>query len=412
MTLPTLEVADVVRAYGPAYLEAFGDRLSPEQRRVLRDLVRCRTAELGGHVEACERCGHRRIAYNSCRNRHCPKCQAAARAHWLAERAAELLPVEYFHLVVTLPDEVAALALQNPRVIYGLLFRASAETILQIAADPAHLGAEVGFLAVLHTWGQNLHLHPHVHCVVPGGGLAPGGDRWVASRPGFFLPVKVLSRVFRGKFLTQLEAAFQQGQLRCHGRIEHLTEATAFLGLTTALRQKEWVVYAKPPFGGPEQVLKYLARYTHRVAISNSRLLKIEDDRVHFTWKDYADGHKDKAMALPAFEFIRRFLQHVLPSGFVRIRHYGLLANRHREEKLQHCRQLLGVEWSLNAEVPTAAPTPACQEAAEAVPSRTRCPSCGEGRMLWVEDVARVRPTILSFDAAEARQTTTVCDSS
>jgi hypothetical protein len=412
MTLPTLEVADVLRAYGPAYVEAFGDQLSSQQRRVLRDLVRCRTAELGGHVEACERCGHRRIAYNSCRNRHCPKCQAAARAHWLAEREAEVLPVEYFHLVMTLPDELGPLALQNPRVVYGTLLRASAETITQIAADPAHLGAEVGFLSVLHTWGQNLHLHPHVHCVVPGGGLAPGGDRWVACRPGFFLPVKVLSRVFRGKFLAQLEEAFQRGRLTCHGRLEHLAEASAFFGLTAALRQKEWVVYAKPPFGGPEQVLKYLARYTHRVAISNSRLLKVEDDQVHFTWKDYADGNADKTMALPAFEFIRRFLQHVLPSGFVRIRHYGLLANRHREEKLQRCRHLLGVGSPAGGEVPAAAAMPACPQAAEAVPSWARCPSCGEGRMTWVEDVPHRRPAVQSFAAEEARREVMACDSS
>jgi hypothetical protein len=242
MTLPTLEVADVLRAYGPAYMEAFGHLLSAQQRRVLRDLVRCRTAALGGHVEACERCGYRRIAYNSCRNRHCPKCQAAARAHWLDERAAELLPVEYFHLVVTLPDELDPLALQHPRVVYGALLRTSAETITQVAADPAHLGAEVGLLSVLHTWGQNLHLHPHVHCVVPGGALAPSGDRWVACRPGFFLPVKVLSRVFRGKFLAQLEEAFRRGRLTCHGRLEHLAEAPAFLALTAALRQKDWVV--------------------------------------------------------------------------------------------------------------------------------------------------------------------------
>lgn len=402
MTTPALEVADVLRAYGPAYVEAFGDQLSSEQRRVLRDLVRCRTAELGGHVEECARCGHRRIAYNSCRNRHCPKCQAAARARWLEERAAELLPTDYFHIVVTLPDEIGPLALQNPRVVYGTLFRASAETLLQVAADPAHLGAEVGFLSVLHTWGQNLHLHPHVHIVVPGGGLAPGGDRWVACRPGFFLPVKVLSRVFRGKFLAQLEGAFRRGQLSCHGRLQHLVDPAAFFGLTAALREKEWVVYAKPPWGGPEPVLKYLARYVHRVAISNSRLVKIEDDQVHFTWKDYADGHAEKTMVLPAFEFIRRFLQHVVPSGFVRIRHYGLLANRHREEKLQRCRQLLGVEAPTGSDVP--APASVGQEAAEAVPSWARCPTCGQGRMSWVEDVPRPRPAVpLRGDGAAPR---------
>jgi Putative transposase/Transposase zinc-binding domain len=412
MTTPTLEVADIVRAYGPAYVEAFGDQLSSAQRRALRDLARCRTAELGGHVEACDRCGHRRIAYNSCRNRHCPKCQAVARAGWLDERAAELLPVDYFHVVVTLPDELGPLALQNPRVVYGTLFRASAETLLTIAADPAHLGAEIGFLSVLHTWGQNLHLHPHVHVVVPGGGLAPGGDRWVACRPGFFLPVKVLSRVFRGKFLAQLEEAFRQGRLSCHGRLQPLAEATAFFGLTAALREKEWVVYAKPPFGGPEQVLKYLARYTHRVALSNRRLVKIVDDQVHFTWKDYADGHTDKVMALPAFEFLRRFLQHVVPSGFVRIRHYGLLANRHREEKLQRCRHLLRVATPAATEAPASASKPDVPETPEAVPSWALCPSCGQGRMIWVEDVPRPHPAVPPSGTPEMRREAPVCDSS
>jgi hypothetical protein len=412
MSTPALEVADILRVHGPAYEEAYGELLSSQQRRVLRDLVRCRTAELGGHVEECERCGHRRIAYNSCRNRHCPKCQAAARAHWLEERAAELLPTEYFHLVATLPDEIGPLALQNPRVVYGMLFRASAETLLQIAADPAHLGAEIGFLSVLHTWGQNLHLHPHVHCVVSGGGLAPGGDRWVACRPGFFLPVRVLSRVFRGKFLSYMEDAFRQGRLSCHGRLQYLAEAAAFFDLTAALRQKEWVVYAKPPWGGPEQVLKYLARYTHRVAISNSRLVKIEDDQVHFTWKDYADGHTEKTLVLPAFEFIRRFLQHVLPSGFVRIRHYGLLANRHRGEKLRRCRSLLGVSTPTGDGASAPEPAPACQEATEALPSWVLCPSCGQGRMNWVEDVPRPRAAVSSSDTEETRQGALACDSS
>jgi hypothetical protein len=305
MNAASLELADIVRAYGPAYLEAYGDELSFQQHRVLRDLVRCRTAELGGHVEACDRCGICRIAYNSCRNRHCPKCQAACRARWLDERAVELLPVEYFHVIFTLPDAIGPLALQNPRVIYGALFHASAATMLQIAADPEHLGADIGFLSVLHTWGQNLHLHPHVHCVVPGGGLARGEERWVACRPGFFLPVKVLSRLFRGKFLASLEKHFRRGRLAFHGKQKPLADSAAFFELTQALREREWVVYAKPPFGGAEQVLKYLARYTHRVAISNSRLVKIEDGNVHFNWKDYADGNTQKVMALPAFEFIR-----------------------------------------------------------------------------------------------------------
>ena len=395
MTKPQLEVADVLRAYGPAYQEAFGDRLCGQQRRVLHDLVRCRTAELGGHVEECDRCGHRVIAYNSCRNRHCPKCQASARAHWLEGQAGHLLPVEYFHLVLTLPDEVGAIALQNPRLVYGLLFGASAQTLLQVAADPAHLGAEIGFLSVLHTWGQTMQLHPHVHCVVPGGGLSADGERWVSCRPGFFLPVKVLSRLFRGKFLAGMEEAFRRGQLSFHGQQQHLGQASNFFALTGALREKEWVVYAKAPFGGPEQVLKYLARYVHRVAISNSRLLKIENDQVHFSWKDYSGGNTTRVMALPAFEFIRRFLLHVMPSGFVKIRHYGLLANRHREAKLKRCRELLAVAGASGSAAgqPGSAETPAGggQEQSGAVPEWQCCPLCKQGCMRRVELVMRPR---------------------
>jgi hypothetical protein len=381
-----LEVADVLRRYGPAYQQAYGDTLSTAQRRALKDLVRCRTAALGGHVEACEQCGHHRIAYNSCRNRHCPKCQAAARAQWLGDRAAELLPTPYFHVVFTLPDELGPLAVQNPRVVYGALFRATAETLLQVAADPKHLGADIGFLAVLHTWGQNLHLHPHLHCVVPGGGLAPTGDRWIGCRPGFFLPVRVLSRVFRGKFLAHLEAAFGRGQLTFHGQQAYLAQIDAFWDLTGGLRERDWVVYAQPPAGSPEQVLKYLARYVHRVAIANSRLLKIENDQVFFTWKDYAHQNQAKTMALPAVEFIRRFLLHVLPSGFVRIRQYGWLANRHREEKLEQCRRLLQVETlrcSTDATVHSRA------EPVEPVAPWERCPACALGRMMRVAKFER-----------------------
>jgi hypothetical protein len=400
-------VADILRAYGPAYREAFGATLSVAQQRAFKDLVRCRTAALGGHVEACDQCGHRRIAYNSCRNRHCPKCQAAARARWLDERAAELLPVEYFHVVFTLPDDLNPVALQNPRVVYGTLFRAAAETLQPIAADPKHLGAEIGFLAVLPTWGQNLHLHPHVHCVVPGGGLTLAGDRWVGCRPGFFLPVKVLSRLFRGKFLAHLEEAFRHGQLAFHGQQAHLAALDAFLRLTGGLRRREWVVYAKPPLGGPEQVLKYLARYTHRVAIANHRLLKVEDGRVFFTWKDYARENQVKTMALPAVEFIRRFLLHVLPSGFRRIRHYGLLANRHREEKLERCRQFLQVE-ALRSQADQPATSPG-RPVEPAVPSWERCPACPHGRMIWVEEFERVVGP--SSDPARAGRTP-ACDSS
>jgi hypothetical protein len=384
MNRPTLEVGDIFRKYTPAFLDRYDGVLSTEQRRVLKDVALCRTAALGGHVEECEQCGQQRIAYNSCRNRHCPKCQALARARWLADRAKELLPVEYFHVVFTLPDDLALIGLQNPRVVYHLLFQATAQTMLQLATDPKHLGADIGFLAVLHTWGQNLHLHPHLHCVVPGGGLAPDGSRWVSCRPGFFLPVRVLSRLFRGKFLAFFDEAFQRHQLRFHGQLHDLAEATAFQKLLDKLHATEWVVYAKPPFGGPEQVLKYLARYTHRVAISNHRLLKMEDDQVFFHYKDYADDHAQKIMSLDAVEFIRRFLQHVVPSGFVRIRHFGFLANRFRSEKLNLCRQLLE-----SANPAQSGPTPRCEPASDTVVDpaleRHRCPHCGTGRMIIVE---------------------------
>jgi hypothetical protein len=382
MTRPRLEVADVFRDHADAFLDRYGDVLSTEQRRAFCDIAACRTAALGGHVEECDRCGHQRIAYNSCRNRHCPKCQATAAAQWMEAREAELLPVEYYHVVFTLPAALGPIALQNPREVYGLLVRAAAETLQQIAADPEHLGAEIGFLAVLHTWGQNLGHHPHVHCVVPGGGLSPDGSRWIACRPGFFLPVRVLSRVFRGKFLAMLGDAFGRGKLRFHGRLEALADAGEFRRRRTASAQAEWVVYAKPPFGGPEQVLKYLACYTHRVAVSNRRLVALEGDEVQFHWKDYAHGGGQKTMTLKATEFIRRFLLHVLPSGFVRIRHYGFLANRVCREKLALCRALLGVE---EAPVPVA-PEPASEPRATVEGERavSVCPSCGEGRMVIV----------------------------
>ncbi len=388
MTRPTLEVGEIIRKYTPAFLDRYDGVLSTEQRRVLKDLALCRTAALGGHVEECDQCGQQRIAYNSCRNRHCPKCQAMARARWLADRAKELLPVEYFHVVFTLPGDLALIGLQNPRVVYNLLFRATAQTMLQLAADPKHLGANIGFLAVLHTWGQNLHLHPHVHCVVPGGGIALDGSRWVSCRPGFFLPVRVLSRLFRGKFLVGLQEAFQRGELRLHGHLEGLVDAKAFQKLMDQLRAKEWVVYAKPPFGGPEQVLKYLARYTHRVAISNHRLLKIEDDKVLFHYKDYADDGAEKVTSLDAGEFIRRFLQHVVPTGFMRIRHFGFLANRFRAEKLARCRQLIQ-DTEKNPIMPAPTRASALDTAAQLPDERHRCPHCGNGRMIIVERFER-----------------------
>jgi putative transposase/transposase-like zinc-binding protein len=344
------------------------------QQRVLKELAACRTAVLGGHLQECLQCGYQQPSYNSCRNRHCPKCQAAARAAWLEDRAAELLPVPYFHVVFTLPALLGPLALQNQKVVYGLLFACAAETLREVAADPKHLGAQVGFLAVLHTWGQNLQFHPHLHCVVPGGGLSPDRTAWVACRPNFFLPVRVLSRVFRGKFLERLQQAFARGQLSFHGTQTACPQA-AFAQVVRQAYATDWVVYAKPPFGGPEQVLKYLARYTHRVAISNDRLLDLQDGQVTFRWKNYARRSRWQTLTLPAEEFIRRFLLHVLPPGFVRIRYYGFLSQGQRTERLALCRRLLVVPAPAEAE-PNAVAADA--PAATATPPAA-CPRCGHG---------------------------------
>lgn len=375
-----LEVADVFRKHESDFFTKWGHVIGPHQRKAFQAIRDCRTAALGGHVEyvdECDTCGHRVISYNSCRDRHCPKCQAMARAKWLAGRQAELLPVAYFHVVFTLPHEIGGLALQNGREIYCILFRAASETLLTIAADPKRLGAEIGFLAVLHTWGQNLHLHPHLHCVVPGGGISPDGARWISCRKSsFFLPVRVLSSRFRNVFLTYLRTAFQEGKLKFHGELAALAEAGRFEALCRKARRIQWVVFAKAPFGGPEQVLKYLARYTHRVAISNRRLLSLEEDRVTFEWKDYAGGNQTRAMTLDATEFIRRFLLHVLPRGFVRIRQYGFLANRARGKKLQRCRELLGA--------PTKTVIPAKEEGCANEPDRKLCPVCGLGHMVRI----------------------------
>lgn len=379
MTRPSgLELAEIFRQHGADFLRTHGAQLSPEQRRVMRAISSCRTAVLGGHVEECDRCGARRISYNSCRNRHCPKCQALTKAQWLEEREAELLPVTYYHVVFTLPEEMAAIALQNQRVVYDLLFQATAETLRRIAADPRHLGAELGFLAVLHTWGQNLCHHPHLHCVVPGGGLSLDGRRWVACRRGFFLPVKVLSRLFRRLFLTALAQAQARGALVFHGRLRHLAEARLFRRTLAAVQRKEWVVYAKQPFGGPSQVLDYLGRYTHRVAISNHRLLNLAEGQVSFRWRDYRHGNQEKVMTLEAGEFLRRFLLHVLPRGFQRLRHYGFLSNRGRAEKLARCRVLLGMGRS---ESQPAAQDEQEQCGAVTGASREQCSVCGGGPM-------------------------------
>lgn len=379
MTRPHLELADVFKSLDPDFSKTDTQSLNSQQRRAFRDIIQCRTAALGGHVEQCTRCSHEQIAYNSCRNRHCPKCQAAARKEWTKERAAELLPVEYFHVVFTLPVQLSPLALQNKRVIYGLLFQAASETLLKIAADPKHLGAAIGFLAVLHTWGQTLQHHPHLHCVVPGGGHSPDHSRWIGCRKGFFLPVKVLSRLFRGKFVAYLKAANEQGRLVFHGQSKHLAEGDYFASLLNELSKLEWVVYAKRPFGGPVQVLKYLARYTHRVAISNQRLVSLSEGEVTFRWKDYGDGNAVKEMTLDVREFTRRFLLHILPRGFVRIRHYGFLANRCRSERLECCRKLLACR----------ADQPVSPETANGVEGQCKadrepqlCPVCRVGRML------------------------------
>jgi hypothetical protein len=337
----TLEVADIFRRHGEAYRQANGAHLGRVERRVMGAITACRTAALGGHVEQCTDCGKVRIAYNSCRNRHCPKCQNLARAEWLDARRAELLPAPYFHVVFTLPAQLAAIAFQNKAVVYGMLMRTAADTLRTIAADPKHLGAEIGVIAVLHTWGQNLHHHPHVHCIVPGGGPAPDGTRWVASRPDFFLPVRVLSSLFRRLFLERLEAAFDSGQLRFFNALSTLADPVAFANHLAESQHIDWVVYAKRPFGGPEQVLTYLGRYTHRVAIANSRLVKLEDSQVSFRWRDYRDRANNKVMTLAAEEFIRRFLLHTLPDGFHRIRHYGFLARARHADKLALCRRLL-----------------------------------------------------------------------
>jgi hypothetical protein len=384
---PAWEVADVIREHGDAFRAKYGALLSLEQKQALGQLAACRTAALGGHVQRCLDCGHERIAYNSCRNRHCPKCQALARAHWLERQSRHLLPVAYFHVVFTLPQALGAVVQANARLLYEALLQTAAQTVRDVAANPKRLGARVGMLLVLHTWGQNLHYHPHVHAVVTGGGLscnAPGQvdaePRWVACRPGFFLPVRVLSRVFRGKFLERVRQAYDEGRLVLPTALAALSQPEAFAHWLTPLYRQEWVVYAKPPFGGPEQVLKYLARYTHRVAISNQRLVSLEDGQVTFRYKDYAGGHRSRTMTLTGEEFLRRFVQHVLPRGFVKIRHYGLLAARGRNERLALCRRLLlpaTVASRLNAGDAASDKVRPAQEPC--------CPHCGGQRLNFQE---------------------------
>jgi Putative transposase/Transposase zinc-binding domain len=367
MSRPTVELADILHAQGDRFLEQNRSWLGIQRLSVLRAITRCRTAALGGHIDHCPRCGHQAISYNSCRNRHCPKCQAQARQRWLAAREREVLGAPYFHVVFTLPHELNSLCQYNPEVLYGLLFQTSAATLLEVAADPKHLGAEIGFLSILHTWGQNLLLHPHVHCAIPAGGLSPDHTQWVHPRHPFFLPVKVLSRVFRGKFIAGLRRTYRQKKLRFHGPIATLEDPKRFTAFLRPLFRQDWVVYAKPAFGGPTQVLRYLGRYTHRVAISNHRLLAFDGERVTFRWKDYAHGGKQRKMTLIATEFLRRFAQHILPRGFVRIRQYGFLATRHRTANLALARQLLVI-----------APQPQQSNPAAAVsPASWNCPRCG-----------------------------------
>ena len=373
---PVLEVADIFRAHGPAWRDAQRGHLSLAQLKVMSAITQCRTAALGGHVLRCDGCGVEQVSYNSCRNRHCPKCQSSAAKRWLDARQADLLPVEYYHVVFTLPAPIADIAYQNKAALYGLLFDIAAETLLRIAADPKHLGANIGATLVLHTWGSALTHHPHVHGIVPGGGLAPDGTRWIACRPGFFLPVRVLSRLFRRRFLEELQRLHDGGKLRFFGKHAALADAAAFKAWLAPLRQCEWVVYAKRPFAGPQAVLAYLSRYTHRVAISNSRLLAMDERGVTFRWKDYrAKGKtRHKAMTLSPQKFMRRFLLHVLPGGFHRIRHYGLLANSNRRDHLALARELLHV---------TPPPPDECADDVSAAPAPTFvCAHCGHAMVV------------------------------
>jgi hypothetical protein len=402
---PALDVADVFRRHGGAYRDRNAGHLSRGQLKVMGAVVACRTAVLGGHVERCENaaCGFTRVAYNSCRNRHCPKCQSNAARDWLEARQDDLLPVEYFHVVFTLPSAIAAIAYQNKAVVYALLFEAAAETLRTIAADKKHLGAGIGATMILHTWGQTLTHHPHVHCIVPGGGLSPDGERWIACRKGFFLPVRVLSRLYRRLFLDKLAAAHRDGHLRFFGALAALADGRKFGATLAPLRRAEWIVFAKRPFAGPEQVLAYLSRYTHRIAISNHRLVGMDDSTVSFNWKDYRHGAAPRRMTLAADEFIRRFLLHVLPDGFQRIRHYGFLANGHRKAKLAVIRRLLVMPEACRAGVappePVATGAPPDEPAAVAPDTTPPCPCCG-GCMRIIEVLADPRRRKLRFDSS------------
>jgi len=377
----SIEVADIFRVYGRGYREARGDGMPLRQYRVMNAIEICRTSALGGHVDVCDECGLMRISYNSCRNRHCPKCQCLDKERWLESRKRELLPTQYFHVVFTLPEKLRAIALRNQKLIYEMLFRAVSETLKELASDEKYLGAQIGFIAVLHTWSQTLIDHPHIYCIVPGGGLSPDGARWISCRDAFFLPVKVLSRLFRGKFLHHFKKTYKSGELSFTGKIECFKEKAVFDELLSDLYKQEWVVYCKPPFKNAETVMDYLGRYTHRVAISNDRLVKMGEGRVTFRYRDSDDYNRIKLMSLEVFEFIRRFLLHVLPDGFMKIRHYGILSNRNKKDKLLRCQELLGASGKSGE----------CGDKKESweellfritgIDPRL-CPYCGKGRMI------------------------------
>jgi len=391
MTRPALEVADILRAQGDHFLDRYRSSFDFQQHKAFRAIQHCRTAALGGHLDVCSQCGRQEISYNSCRNRNCPKCQTQARQRWLAARERGLLPTNYFHVVFTVPHELNVLALNNPRLFYDLLFTASAQTLLEIAADPRHLGAEIGIISILYTWGQNLLAHPHIHCAIPAGGLSPDHKRWIRSRDRFFLPVKVLSRVFRGKFLAGLKRLYRNKELDCAGPSATLADPQQFAQLLRRLHRQDCIVYAKPAFGGPMQVLRYLGRYTHRVAISNHRLLTFDGEHVTFRWKDYAHGSKQRQMKLRTCEFLRRFFLHVLPKAFVRIRHFGFLANRYRVSRVALCCQLLR---PLSCGPATETSTATCEN------SHWHCPSCGALMVILKRFTSAELSSCISFNSS------------
>jgi hypothetical protein len=388
MNKPLFEIADVLETGFTRYNQAYSP-LPPDQYKVVNALTACRTSILGGHIDRCNHCAHERISYNSCRNRHCPKCQALARAQWVERRMSDLLPVPYFHVVFTLPNQLNAFALRNRKAFYTLFFQAVSETLLSFAHDPKHLGAEIGFFTILHTWGQNLLDHPHIHCVVPGGGLIDG-TRWKSCKNGFIFPVKALAALFKGKMLDYFKTAVESGDIECFGTLEPLKDKTMFKTLIDTLYKTDWVVYAKPPFAGPQAVLKYLGRYTHRVAIGNSRIVALSDRTVSFTWKDYADGNKQKTMTLSIVEFIRRFLLHVIPKGLVRIRHYGFLSNRSKKESFARCMKALGKNPVVREEKPSRSWRDRAIRLTGKDP--TICPVCNQGHMKTYREIPRSSP--------------------